>query len=71
MSKALLVLKIFKFLPWLFVHAAEQLHKKDQVNFKFNDVTAWFTSNCNTHIPQYIERSKCNQTVKVCQLTEL
>ena len=39
-SKALFVLKIFKFLSWLFRHAAERLDKKDQVNFKFYDVTS-------------------------------
>ena len=26
------------------------------VNFKFYDVTAWLTSNCNTHIAQYLKK---------------
>ena len=39
-SKALFVLKIFKFLSWLFDHVGKWLDKKDMVNFKFYDVTA-------------------------------
>ena len=49
-SKTLFLLKIFKFLSWFLVDVAEQLDKKDQVNFKFYDVTAWLTNNYNTHI---------------------
>ena len=30
---------------------------KIEVNFKFYDVTAWLTSNCNKHIAQYFEMS--------------
>ena len=37
-SKALFVLKIFKFLSWLFGHVAKELDKKDKVNFKVYDV---------------------------------
>ena len=55
-SKAFFVLKIFKFLSWLFGHVAKRLDKKDKVNFKFYDVTAWLTNNCNTHIAQYLEK---------------
>ena len=55
-SKALFVLKVFKFLSWLFGHAAKRLDKKDKVNFKFYDVTAWLTNNCNTRIAQYLEK---------------
>ena len=55
-SKALFVLKIFKFLSWLFGHVVKQLDKKDKVNFKFYDVTAWLTNNCNTYIDQYLEK---------------
>ena len=32
-SKALFVLKIFKFLSWFFGHVAKRLDKKDKVNF--------------------------------------
>ena len=35
MPKALFVLKIFKFLSWLFGHLAKLLDKKDKVNFSF------------------------------------
>ena len=55
-SKALSVLKIFRFLSLLFGHALKRLDEKDQVNFKFYDVTAWLTNNCITHIVQYLEK---------------
>ena len=42
-SKALFVLKVFNF-----GHVAKQLDKKDKVNFKFYDFTAWL--NCTAHI---------------------
>ena len=29
---------------------------KDKINFKFYTVTALLTSNCNTHIGQYVEK---------------
>ena len=35
MLKALFVLKIFKFLSWLFGDVAKLLDKKDKVNFSF------------------------------------
>ena len=38
-------------------------------NFKFYDVTAWLTNNCNTLIAQYVEK-KGNQTMKFSQLIE-
>ena len=56
MSEALFVLKIFNFLSWLFGHAAKRPDKKDKVSFKFYDVTAKLTNNCNTHIGQYLEK---------------
>ena len=49
-SKALFVLKIFKFLSWLFGQVSKRLDKKDKVNFKFYDITAWLANNRNTHI---------------------
>ena len=54
-SKAHFVLKIFKFLSWLFGHVAKRLYKRDKVNFKYYDFTAWLTNNCNAHIAQYLE----------------
>ena len=55
-AKALFVLKIFKFLSRLFGHVAKRLDKKDKVNFKFYDVTAWLKDNRNAHIAQYFEK---------------
>ena len=55
-SKALLVLKIFQFLSSLFGHVAKQLDKRDKVNFKFYDVTAWLANNRNMHLAQYFEK---------------
>ena len=54
-SKALLVLKIFKFLSRLFAHAAKRLHKKDKVKFKFYDVIAWLTNNRNKPVSQHFQ----------------
>ena len=55
-SEPLFVLQIFKFLSLHFGHAAKRLDKKDKVNFKFYDATAWLTNNCNAHIAQYLEK---------------
>ena len=44
-SKALFVLKIFKFLSWIFGHIVKRLDKKDKSNFKFYDVTTVTTEN--------------------------
>ena len=32
----------------------KRLDQKDKVNFEIHDVTAWLTSNYNTHIAQYL-----------------
>ena len=55
-SKAIFVLKIFKFLSPLFDQIAKQLDKKDKIDFKFYDATAWLTNNCYRHIAQYLEK---------------
>ena len=55
-SKALFVRKIFKFFSWFFGLIAKRLDQKDKVNFKFYNVTAWLTNNCNTHIAQYLQK---------------
>ena len=47
---------MFKFLSWGFDHVAKRLDKKDEVNFKFHDVTVWLVNNCNTHIAQYLKK---------------
>ena len=56
--KALFVLKLFKFLSWLFGHVEKRLDLKDKVNFEIHDVTAWLKNNCNTHIAQYLKKKK-------------
>ena len=40
-SKAPFFIKIFKVLSWVFGHEAKRLDKKDRVNLKPYDVTAW------------------------------
>ena len=55
-STASFVLKIFKFLSWLFGHVAKRLDKKDKVNFKFHEVTPWLRNNFDTHIAKYLEK---------------
>ena len=54
--KALLFLKIFKFLSWFFGIVKKRLDQKDQVIFKTYVVTTWLTNNCNTHIDQYLKK---------------
>ena len=56
--KAAFVLKIFKFLSWLFGHVGKRLDQKDKVNFKIFDVTTCLTNNCNTHINQYLKNKR-------------
>ena len=53
-----------------FGHVAKLLDEEDKVNFKFGDVTAWLTNNCNTRILFNISKSNGNQTMKFGQLTE-
>ena len=67
-SKALFVLKIFKFLSWLFGHVAKRLDKKDQVNLKLASQPGEQT--IAIHILPNISRSKGNQTIKFGQLIE-
>ena len=57
--KALFVLKIFKFLFWLFGHAAKRFDKKEKVNLTFYDVTA-FSQTIVIHILSNISSSKGN-----------
>ena len=56
--KAVFVLKIFKFLPWLYGHVEKLLDQKDKVNFKIYDATPWLINNCNTHIAQYFKKAR-------------
>ena len=66
-SVAFFILKIFKFLSWLFGHVSKWLDKKDNVNFKFYDVTAWLTN--NTQIAQYLKKYRQNDN-EIGQLIE-
>ena len=52
---ALFVLKIFKFLSWLFGHVEKRVNLKHKVNFKIYDVTTSSTNNCNTYTDQYLK----------------
>ena len=63
-SKALFVLKIFKFLSKLFGHVLKQLDLKDKVNFRFYDVAVAI------HILPNMSGSKGSQTRKFDQLIE-
>ena len=54
--KRTFILKIFKFLSWLFGHAEKLLDQKDKVNFKIFDITTWLANNCNTHIDQCLKK---------------
>ena len=54
--KARLVLKIFKFLSWIFGHVEKRLDWRDKVNFKIYDVTTWLTNTFNTNIDQYLKK---------------
>ena len=47
--KSLFVLKIFKFLSWLFGYAERELDLKNKVNFKIYDIITWETNNCIKH----------------------
>ena len=51
-------------------HVEKQLDYKDKVNFKVFDVTTCLTDNCNTHLDQYLSRSKDNKAMKFDQLLE-
>ena len=55
-SEALFVLKIFKFLSWLFGDIEKGLDYKDEVNFKIHDVTAWVTNYFNACITQHLKK---------------
>ena len=50
-------------------HVVKRLDKKDKINFKFYDATAWLKNCRDKHIAQYFEK-KDNQTIKFGQLIE-
>ena len=55
-SKALFILKIFKFLPWLWWKMKKQLDWKENFHFEVHDVTIWLTNNYNANIAQYLTK---------------
>ena len=63
MWKALFVLKIFKFLYWLFGYIEKRFDKKAKVNFKIYDVADWTTNNYNTHIAQYLKKKQSGNEI--------
>ena len=71
--KAFFVLKIFKFLSWLFGHVEKPLDWEDEVNFEIYDVTTWLTNNCNTYIAQYLKklRQSDNEIWSVNNMTNI
>ena len=54
--KALTVVKITKFLSWLFDHLEKRLDLRDKVNFKMYDIKIWETNNYNAHVAQYLKK---------------
>ena len=60
---------MFKFLSGFSCHVVKRLDKKDKINFKFYDTTAWLKNCRDKHIAQYFEK-KDNQTIKFGQLIE-
>ena len=66
--KSLFVLKIFKFLSWLFGHVEKLVDYKYKINFKVYDVTTWET--VGIPILSNIPRSKDNQSMKFVRLIE-
>ena len=68
MFKTLFVLKIFKCLSNFFGHIGKLLVKKYKASLKIYAVAAWERNNCDTHIAQYLKRSKGNKTMKCSQV---
>ena len=66
--ESLFVLKIFKFLSWLFGRVEKLVDYKDKINFKVYDVTTWET--IGIPILPNIPRSKDNQSMKFVRLIE-
>ena len=55
-AKAIFVLKILKFLSWIFGHVEKRLDLKHNVNFRIYDVITWLTNNCNAYIAQNLKK---------------
>ena len=55
MLKALFILKILKFLSWLFGHFGKWFDEKVEVNLKMYDNTDWKANNYYAHFNQYLQ----------------
>ena len=64
--KFIFILKIFKFMPWLFRLIEKRLDWKAKINSKIYDVTTWLT--IAMYILPNISRNKGNHTMKFSQL---
>ena len=70
-SKTFFVLNVFKFLSWLFGHAAKRLGKKNKVHFKpYDGRLSLVNKPFLRHISPNISRIKGNKTTTFCQLIE-
>ena len=58
MLKALFVLKISKFLTWIFGHVEKWLDKNAKDCFKIYYVADWETNNYNILIVQYLKKER-------------
>ena len=65
-AKALFILKIFKFLFWLFGHVEKMAWLEDKFNFEFHDVTNWLNT-IIIHILPNISRIKGKQIMRFGQ----
>ena len=54
--KALFVLEIFIFSPWIFGYVEKHLDQKAEINFKIYDAVDWTTNNYNTNVAQYLKK---------------
>ena len=67
--KAFFILKIFKFLYWLFGHAEKCLIKKISLILKIMTSQPREKNNCNTHIAQYLKYLKAKN--EICSVNRI
>ena len=70
MLKPLLILEIFKCLPWLFGRGGKRLDHKAEVNFKLMTLQTG-KQIITIHILPNISRSKWNQEIKICSIIRI
>ena len=66
--KALVVIKMFKFLSWLFGHIEKMVWLKEKINFKINNVPTWLTNNYNITITKTNNYDQCSSHIETNQL---